>query len=110
MAQSTASPAMGRGLEGRASGHMTLGEAGEAGEASDDKDGRGWDKLGAPSMCCAQHSPLGLAMMLKAGWKPGQAIGRDPGARPMSLNASAPSKAMFPIVGHLEHSFSVLSF
>jgi hypothetical protein len=25
------------------------------------------------------HSPLGLSMMLKKGWKPGQALGRDPG-------------------------------
>ena len=25
------------------------------------------------------HSPLGMSMMLKAGWKPGQALGRDPG-------------------------------
>jgi hypothetical protein len=67
---------------GRASGHLSL-EAGAAGEASDDEDGRLRDKSGAPSIegttCSAQHSPLGLAMMLKAGWKPWQALGRDPG-------------------------------
>jgi len=26
----------------------------------------------------AGHSPLGLAMMIKAGWKPGQGLGPDP--------------------------------
>ena len=25
------------------------------------------------------HSPLGMKMMLKAGWRPGDALGRDPG-------------------------------
>jgi hypothetical protein len=25
------------------------------------------------------HSPMGMSMMLKAGWKPGQALGRNPG-------------------------------
>jgi hypothetical protein len=36
---------------------------------------------GSPAQCAGSapgHSPLGLAMMLKAGWKPGQALGRDP--------------------------------
>lgn len=28
----------------------------------------------------AGHSPLGMKMMLKAGWKPGDALGRRPGA------------------------------
>jgi hypothetical protein len=69
---------------GRASGHLSL-EAGAAGEASDDEDGRLRDKSGAPSIegttCSAQHSPLGLAMMLKAGWKPGQALGRETGKK-----------------------------
>jgi hypothetical protein len=98
---------------GRAGGHLRL-EAGAAGEASDDEDGRGCDKAGAPSTegttCSAQHSPLGLAMMLKAGWKPGQALGRDPGTPLMPLNDSAPSKTVLPKVGDSEHSFSVLSF
>ena len=95
---------------GRESGYLSL-EAGAAGEASDDEDGRLRDKSGAPSIegttCSAQHSPLGLAMMLKAGWKPGQALGRDPGTPPMTLTTLL--LHMLPSVGDSEHSFSVLS-
>lgn len=34
------------------------------------------------------HSPFGLSMMLKSGWKPGEALGRDPGTPPPSVSLS----------------------
>ena len=89
-----------------ASGRMTLGAAGAAGKAIDDEDGHGCEKAGSPSIEGTTCSPQSMQMMLKAGWKPGQALGRDPGAPPMTLNDAVPSKAIIPSVGNFELSFS----
>ena len=60
--------------------------------ASEGERGRGWDEPEAPSVHThgAGHSPLGMAMMLKKGWKPGQALGRDPGAVPIRPHTALP--------------------